>query len=70
MFTRGYNASVFTKSDDFDESPPQKTAPPSRWSPQPPNLLGGFNDLPNPGLIGYSLQALERIDNEALAGET
>jgi len=34
-------------------------------SPQPPNLLGGLKDLPNPGLIGYFLQVLERIYNEA-----
>ena len=42
-------------------------------SPQPPNLLGGFKDLkdlPNPGLIGYFLQVLERIYNEVLAGKT
>jgi hypothetical protein len=37
-------------------------------SPQPPNLLGGLKDLHNPGLIGYFLQVLERIYNEALAG--
>ena len=39
-------------------------------SPQPPNLLGGLKDLPNPGLIGYFLQVLERIYNEALAEKT
>jgi hypothetical protein len=27
-------------------------------------------DLPNPGLIGYFLQVLERIYNEVLAGKT
>ena len=37
-------------------------------SSQPPNLLGGLKDIPNPGLIGYFLQVLERIYHETLAG--
>ena len=42
----------------------------SKWVSQPHNLLGGLKDLPNPGLIGYFLQVLERIYNEALAEKT
>ena len=35
-----------------------------------PNHPTSWGDLPNPGLIGYFLQVLERIYDEALAGKT
>ena len=56
-------------SPSCDDARPHLDMAPS-GSPQPPNLLGGLKDLPNPGLIGYFLQVLERIYNEALAGKT
>ena len=56
-------------SPSCDDARPHLDMVPS-GSPQPPNLLGGLKDLPNPGLIGYFLQVLERIYNEALAGKT
>ena len=56
-------------SPSCDDARPHLDMAPS-GSPQPPNLLGGLKDLPNPGLIGYFLQVLERIYNEALAEKT